>query len=215
MKKLMFLLLAALALFFVACGSDPEPEAAPEPKVYPPLVIEHKMTAFGGNVPEWVFMSQMELETQEDYEDSYVFVMDNVGQSLDGVKSWASSFDGPKEVARMVSTRVKNKFVGAQVGDKDMVESYMEEVVKLVSEAEFSGARKKADFWTYLQYYNDDGTPDEKRYRYLFLYVVPKAMVDLAIEKAMEDAGLNEKPKTEEEKTARDRVKDLFDSEGL
>ena len=44
----------------------------------------------------------------------------------------------------MVSTRVMNKFAGAQVGDKDMVETYMEEVAKVLALAEYSGARQRA-----------------------------------------------------------------------
>lgn len=222
MKKLIILLLVSLGLLLIGCGSPP-PAEEPEPEgeievvgqVYPPKVIEHTQTAFGGSVPEWVFVDASELEQSEQYGDSYVFKFDTMGGNLDGVKAWASGFDAPKEVARMVSTRVKNKFVGAQVGDKDMVEGYMEEVVKLLAEAQYSGARKSGDFWVYQQYYNDDGTPDKKQYRYLYLYTVPRQQVDDAIARALEAMNGKAKPKTEEEQTARDRVKQLFDEEGL
>ena len=223
MRKLGIFLLLGLVILFIGCATAPAPEedsgeeaeVVIQPQVYPPQVIEHKNTAFGGTVPEWVFVEPAELEQQETYQEDYVFKFDTTGKDLDGIKAWASSFEAPKEVSRMVSTRVKNKFAGAQVGDKDMIETYMEEVVKVLSEAEFAGARKAGDFWVYQQYFNDDGTPDKKQYRYLYLYVVPKSMVDDAIERSLEEMGAKSKPKTEEEKTARDRVKQLFDEEGM
>ena len=145
-----------------------------EAQVYPPKVIEHKKSAFGGDVPDWVFMEQAELELQDEYEDTYVFIFDQTGKDLDGLQSWTRSFVAATEVARMVSTRVMNKFAGAQVGDKDMVETYMEEVAKVLAVAEYAGARKKADFWVLQQYYKDDGKADRQEYRYLLLYTVPR-----------------------------------------
>ena len=222
MKKLIVLLFIALAILMVGCGSDPQPVEVEEPEdtivvetqVFPPKVIEHKTSAFGGSVPEWVFMEAMDLEKTEEYSDSFVFVFDDSGENLDFLKAWASGFQAGQEVARMVSTRVKSKFVGAQVGDDENLEKYMENVVKTVSEAQFSGARKAGDFWVYQQYYNDDGTPDNKMYRYLLLYVVPKDQVLDAIDRALEEANNTNKPKNEEEITARERVKELY-SEGL
>jgi len=117
-------------------------------------------------------------------------------------------------VARMVSTRVMNKFVGAQIGDKDMVETYMEEVAKILAVAEYAGARQKADFWVYQQYYDDAGKPTDKVYRYLLLYTVPREQIDAAIQRALDAQSGKAKPKTEEEQTARDRVKELF-NEGM
>jgi hypothetical protein len=130
------------------------------------------------------------------------------------VKAWTRSFTAATEVARMVQTRVMNKFAGAQVGDKDMVETYMEEVAKILAVAEYAGARKKDDFWIYRQYYDDNGKPDEKSYTYYMLYTVPKEQIDAAIDRALDAQSQQQKPKTEEEQAARERVKELF-SEGL
>lgn len=222
MKKLTVLLFIGLAILMVGCGSDPQPMEVEQPedtivvegRVVPPKVIEHKTSAFGGSVPEWVFMEAMDIEKTDEYSDSYVFIFDDSGENLDFLKAWASGFQASQEVARMVSTRVKSKFVGAQVGDDATLERYMENVVKTVSEAQFSGARKAGDFWVFQQYFNDDGSADYKQYRYLLLYVVPKDQVISAIDRALEGANATEKPKTEEEITARERVKELY-SEGL
>jgi hypothetical protein len=213
-------LLAAIGFLF-ACASGPEPEPEREtikvePQVYPPKIIEHKLTALGGDVPQWVFdyADGKDLESESGYEGLYVFVFEQTGKDLEGVKAWTRSFTAATEVARMVQTRVMNKFAGAQVGDKDMVETYMEEVAKILAVAEYAGARKKDDFWIYRQYYDDNGKPDEKSYTYYMLYTVPKEQIDAAIDRALDAQSQQQKPKTEEEQAARERVKELF-SEGL
>jgi hypothetical protein len=43
---------------------------------------------------------------------------------------------------------------------------------------------------------------------------VPREQIDAAIQRALSQQGAKSKPKSEEEQTARDRVKELF-SEGL
>jgi hypothetical protein len=214
------IVLVAIGLLFVGCKTKPTPEQERalkvEPQVYPPKVIEHKLTALGGDIPEWVFQyaNGEDLEGKREYKDNYVFVFEQTGKDLEGVKAWTRSFSAATEVARMVSTRVMNKFAGAQVGDKDMVETYMEEVAKILAVAEYAGARKKDDFWIYRQFYDDNGKPTKKEYTYYMLYTVPQEQIDAAIQRSLDAQSNKDKPKTEEEQTARDRVKELF-SEGL
>lgn len=219
MKKLWLIVaVVAMVAFVFACAGGPKAktpgEIKVEPKVYPPKTIEHEGTAFGMDVPNWVFQEQEEIEGDREYKGLYVFKFEQTGQDLEGVKAWTRSFTAATEVARMVSTRVMNKFVGAQIGDKDMVETYMEEVAKVLAVAEYAGARQKADFWVYQQYYDDNGQPTEKVYRYLLLYTVPREQIDAAIQRALDAQSGKAKPKTEEEQTARDRVRELF-SDGM
>ncbi len=214
------IVLIAIGLLFVGCKTKPTPEQEAalkvEPQVYPPKVIEHKLTALGGDVPEWVFeyANGEDLENKREYRDQYVFVFEQTGKDLEGVKAWTRSFSAATEVARMVSTRVMNKFAGAQVGDKDMVETYMEEVAKVLAVAEYSGARKEDDFWIHRQFYDDNGKPTEKIYTYYLLYTVPEEQIDAAIQRSLDAQNNKDKVKTEEEQVARDRVKELF-SDGL
>ena len=109
-------------------------------------------------------------------------------------------------IARMVATRVESKFAGAAVGDKDMLETYMEQVVKSLSVAEFSRVVIEDEFWIKKQ----SKKSGEVEYRYLFLVTVPKSEIEAAIERVFGDAESKVKPKTEEETAARDRVKEAF-----
>ena len=211
MKKLSVLLpLVLLLALLVGCAGAPEQETEVEGEVEVEevKVIDHKNKALGGDVPGWVFASPMDLEEEDKFADSYVFKVEEDGGSLDGLKAWASGFSVPTEIARFVSTRVKNKFAGAQVGDKDMIETYMENVTKSLAEAQFSGARRRDDYWVKKQ----EG--EDKFYTYIMLVTVPKAMIDDAIDRALQDEGAKAQPKTEEEKTARARTREIF-SEGL
>ena len=221
LRKLAVVLIAIGILFSLfACKTRPTPEQEAalrvKPQVYPPKVIEHKLTALGGEVSEWIFQyaNGEDLEDKREYRDNYVFVFEQTGRDLEGVKAWTRSFAAATEVAWMVSTRVINKFAGAQVGDKDMVETYLEEVAKILAVAEYAGARKQDDFWIYRQFYDDNGNPTRKEYTYYMFYTVPEEQIDAAIQRALDAQSDRDQPRTEEEQTARDRVKELF-SDGL
>lgn len=223
--KRIITLLSVLAIFMLALGCvsqppvaaeptppPPEPTAAPTPPPPPPpQIIEHKTSDFGGSVPEWVNMTAIELEEMEEYTDYYVFIEDNPGgKDLQGLKMWAKKFSAADSVAGMVSNRVQSKFVGAAAGDKDMLETYMEQVVKSVSEAEFSGLRTNDEFWVKKRYFDQDGNVEKEEYRYLFLITVPRKAIGDAVKRALDETV----PETEEERTAMDRVKDSW-GEGL
>lgn len=218
MKKviLMTIVAALVATAFMSCVSQPKkdddktakPTLAPPP---PPQIIEHKTSDFGGNVPKWVEKTALEMEKDKEYEDYYVFIVDESGQNLDGLKTYSKNFVAADAVARMVSNRVESKFVGAAAGDKDMLETYMEQVVKNVSQAQFSGLRVNDEFWVKKRYFMQDGSVDKEEYRYLFLITVPRKSIDDAVRNGFDKAP---KPKTEEEKAAVDRVKDAW-GEGL
>jgi hypothetical protein len=207
------LLLLFVALLFACMGPQgtetDSGDGSDSEEVDEVKIIDHKNKGLGGDVPAWCFASTFDLETQSDFEDSYVFKIEENGQSLDGLKAWASGFSVPTEIARFVSTRVMNKFVGAQVGDKDMVESYMENVTKSLAQAQFSGARKRDDYWVKKR----EG--EETYFTYLLLVTAPRDLIDDAIDQALSAESERSKPKTEEEKVARDRVQALFKDEGI
>jgi hypothetical protein len=210
MRKYVYLMLAAVVIAIVAIGCASEPEEPPVTVDAPPeyKIIDHKTRDFGGDVPQWVTKSASELERSSEYSDFYVFMDDQIGQDLEGLKLWARGFSIASEIARLVSTRVEDKFVGAAAGDRNSLETYLEEVVKSVSEAQYSGARVEEDFWVKRRKASDDS----EDYRYLFLVTVPKQQIDDAIKRALEEA--DEKEPTADKKTAIDRVKQAFD-EGL
>jgi len=212
MKKIVHLALAVVVLAIVVVGCASEPEATERVSVTAPPeyeMIDHKTRDFGGSIPDWVTMSASELESTPKYQDFYVFVDDQVGQDLEGLKLWARGFSISSEIARLVSTRVEDKFVGAAAGDRNELETYLEEVVKSVSSAQYSGARVEQDFWVKRRRRSDNA----EDYRYLFLVTVPRQQIDAAIQRALNEAEEARNPSPNKQ-TAIDRVKSAFD-EGL
>jgi hypothetical protein len=171
-------------------------------------IIDHKTKDFGGDVPDWVTSTPMELESQPAFQGLYVFIIDSTGKDLQGLQLWARGFTAPSEVARMVSTRVEDKFVGAAAGDMDMLETYMEEVVISVSEAQFPGLRTADNFWVKKQNRNNTS---QIEYRYLFLVTVPVSSINLAVERSFNQVVDQNPPKSEDEQTAINRVQDAFE----
>jgi hypothetical protein len=206
MKRIVFLALAlaAMALFTVSCASTPpveKPPMSPENKV---KVIDDQYHG-ARETPDWVFLEANEIEKTGNYKDVYLFKFMQQGQNVDGLALWSRGFAAASEIARMVSTRVQDKFVGAAAGDKDALETYMEEVVKSVSSADYAGALKVASYWWQVQKADVSGNV-EQFFEYYLLYSVPKAQIEKAIQRAIQEASNAAKPANAEEQTARDRV---------
>ena len=178
-----------------------------------PQFIDYEGKDFGAKPPEFYFEDASALENSREYEDYYVFKFESEpSKSKQGARMMLENFDVPREAARIVSTRVKDKAATAVVGDNDFVEAYMEEVVQVLAETQVSGMRKVEDFWV-LKRYTDPNGQKEDLYTYYVLYTVPRDTMDRMVTDALNGVQRN-KPDTEEEKTAISRVKEAF-SEGF
>jgi hypothetical protein len=222
MKKIVYALcFAALIASLVGCGST---EAATtsgggtSPTVVSdvkrPDTLDHKNYAFGREVPEWVMLEQGEIEDLPKYQDVYVFKFEESGASLDGVRMWARQFTANSALAQQVQNRVQVKVAGASVGDKNETGGYIEMAVKSLSDATFSNYKEAENYWLKRRHYKQDGSVDKEDYTYYSLYTIPRKTLDGLIAKALGEAEAQEKPKTENEKAARERVKALLE-EGL
>lgn len=223
MKKLVILLavLAPLAaLVLVSCASAPAaPSNLPAAKESTIELIDDQF--HDKKFPDWVRMTANPSDIEEsqavlgaDKGKVYVFVTTSQGKDLNGVQVWAKNFNMAADIASVVSTRVQSTFAGAAAGDKDKLEGYMEQVVKTMSSATYSGARRKADYWARIRETKPDGKVSDY-FEYYLLVTIPKDVLDAQIKKALDGADSAVKPKTAEEQTARDRVKKSLETEGL
>ncbi len=223
MKRMVWIVtivaVAALLVMGAACSSAPAPAPkkddasdAPEaPAVKRPVILEHENSKWGDPVPEWVKMDGVDLEQQDAYEDKYVFVVGSpVSESLQGAKMAATNFGAMSEVAQTINTRVQNKFSGAQVGDQDAIEMYMEQVTKTLSEAQISGLRKEREYWVKQRYFDSEGEFDKDAYTVVMLYTIDQEILDELIKSAVDGT----EPETEEAQRAKDLVQGEL-SEGL
>jgi predicted small lipoprotein YifL len=216
-KKIIVILAVLAALLAVTgCASKPAtPPPAPEVKVPPYEVLQHKGTTLGVTMPPpWIEASLQGPKTVEklpDFTGKFVVVVDVTGKDLEGTSLAAQRLNADTEIARYLSLRVKDTFAGAQVGDKDKIETYMERCVKSVSEIKFSGFQKAADWWVQIRWYKPDGkkTWDRDEFRVLQLYTVDKTILQTQLDKILTGEEANE-PKTPEKQRAMDMVQQSF-----
>jgi len=208
--------IVAASIAVMSCGSAPEEKKPIEKKAVAKFeIIEHKASAIGGDVPEWVqtyiYDGNTGVEKMEKYKDKFVFIGEDTGTNLNALRLWAQGFNVAQDLARLVSMRVQAKFAGAAAGSPDdEFGRYFENVVKNVSDAKISGARKETDFWIFKRYFKVDGkTVDREVYDYYVLNTIDQETL-----KKQLDAVLNgttpDKPQTKEQKAAVDRVKEAF-----
>ena len=224
MKKILGILIVLLAIVaVVGCGSSakakpsepikqPPQSSAPMVKAYPPQIIEHKGTAFGRDYPKWMDAAldgPKAVEKLPDFANKYIVVVQEDGADLTGAQLAASKLDAQTTISALISTRVKDTFAGAQVGDKDKIETYMERAVKSVSEATFSGFSMESDWWVKLQNFTSDGKPDKQVYRVIQIWGIDKDSLQKQIGAKLKDAAAAETPTPDKQK-AMDLVQQSF-----
>jgi hypothetical protein len=209
------LAILTIAIVAMGCASKPATPAPMETKTPPYDILQHKGTTLGVlTPPSWIEASLMgpkAVEKLPDYTGKFVVVVDVTGKDLEGTSLAAQRLNADTEIARYLSLRVKDTFAGAQVGDKDKIETYMERVVKSVSDIKFSGFQRAADWWVQIRWYKPDGkkTWDHDEFRVLQLYTVDKTVLEQQMEKILSGAAADE-PKTAEKERAIEAVKQAF-----
>lgn len=198
-----------LIAFMASCGSAPapQPEVAKPASIKPaaprPVIVNHKNYLFGKEPPEWVTLTIQELEDSPKYKDFYVYVGEATGKSQQGAELAAKNFGGLAAFTTYMNQRVQNIFVGAQAGDQDKVETYMENVVKTMSDATFSGFRQVESYWVEYQY------PDQAETTFIvkILFTIEKAQVKKLLNEVLD----KQTEDTPEKKTTKDTVRKLIE----
>jgi hypothetical protein len=215
-RFLSVLVIVAIAFAILGCVSQPKEKEKPskmnEPVAYPPKLLEHKGTAWGANPPNWLLASlkgYKEVEKMPEYAGKFVVIVEATGASQEGAELAASRLDAQPRIAALISTRVKDTFAGAQVGDKDKIETYMERCVKSVAEANFTGFLMEDSWWAQFQTYTPEGKPDKRDYRVIQLWTISKDILQKQIDKILQQESAAE-PKTPEKQRAMDLVQESF-----
>jgi len=209
-KAVLVLLVAAL---IISCGTKP-------PLRKGEVLIEDKGTAYGIKTPKWVELAIIggyrDIEKLPDYKDKVVFIAQFEAQNLQSAQLLAERMQADTEIARYLSTRVKDAFKGANVADADSKNfgAYGERFVMSVGEATFSGFRMEADWWVKVQTYTPEDKPDKQIYRVIQLWAIDKNMLQKQFDMLFSQMAGGEPP-TPEQKRAMDLVqntvtKDFF-----
>lgn len=213
MKKaiMFFVCSAALVAAFTGCaGKGRKSLGTVSGSIKRPEYIDHKNLKWNKEIPGWVAEETQTLEKLPEYKDLYLFKFESPrSKSLDGAELWTRDFSAPSEMARMVKTRVESKAAAAAAGDKDKIDGYLEDIVKTVTDTRLAGFKKESDYWVQMRYFDAEGKPAGDDFTYLVLYSISKKTLDRLINDALNGAD-ETKPKTEEEKTVRERVREAL-----
>ena len=216
MKKLAVLGVLVAALFFSCESTPPVPEIVTNTPPYD--ILQHTGTTLGyTQMPSWVgaaLQGAKAVEKLPEYQNQFVVVVNVVGKDLEATKMQANLLNAQTEVSRYLSLRVKETFSGAQVGDKNKIEDYMERVVKSVSNVQFSGFEKAAEWWVQYRWYKDANKRkvDRDEYRVFQLYTVDKTLLKDQLQKIL-DGETKNVPMTPDKEKAIGLVQDSFKSD--
>jgi hypothetical protein len=184
------------------------------------ILIEDKGTTYGIKTPKWVELAVVgnfrDIEKLSDFKDKTVFIAQFEAQNLQSAQLLAERMQADTEIARYLSTRVKDAFKGANVADADSKHfgAYGERFVVSVGQAKFSGFRMEADWWVKVQTYTPENRPDKQVYRVIQLWTIDRAMLQRQFDIIIAQLTETEQP-TEEQRRAIDLVqrtaaKDFF-----
>ena len=207
----------ALVALLAGCATTPDPS---DEAVQPFVVLEHRGSSRGVDAPEWVRVSlegAQAVEQMDEFEGKYAIIVEETGEDLRGVEMWAQNFSAPSQIAQRVSTRVEQRFAGAAAGEVDEIDTYMENVVKTLSDAQFSGFSLAGEWWVKYRWYEEDReTVDRDEYRYIVLYTIDRDVLDRQVDNAISsvEAEMRE-PQTDNERTVREHVRRSLQEEGL
>jgi len=181
MRGYLIFLVFVVTVFVVSCGSTSK-KVTPKVSKKEIVIIEHKGTSFGADIPQWV-MKALEgtnaVEKMPEYAGKYAFIADQRGQDLSGLQTWANNFTIQPMVASRIDNTVEAAFRGGQAGDVKKVGEYFQRYVETKTSVNFTGLVKEGDWWIRTR------EKSGEYYRYIVLYTVDKKILDKQIEEYM------------------------------
>lgn len=201
------------ALLLLSCVSHPKvgkPEVRREDGV---AVIDDQYHLTRGT-PGWILLEPAAIEETSEYPDRYAFKGVSTNGDLTGLQLWLKGFVASPGVARFVGARVRDRLAEVAAGDVGTLEAWLDGVVAGVSGVPYTGARIEERYWRLITRARDDGGTEDV-YECHVLYTVGREQIDAAIARALQDNDRKAPATTEDERTARCRVRDVMESEGL
>jgi hypothetical protein len=153
-------------------------------------IIETQNGPGQADIPEWVSCylegGIRKIETLDPYNGKYVFVGENRGGNFNALRQWAKGFTPEQDMPGLIARRVESRFISvASLYPDDEYGEYFADMMKKVSDGEYSGAVREQAFWVKRRMIpNNAGEIDNEelppvdteieRYEYLILVTIEK-----------------------------------------
>jgi len=157
----------------------------------------------GNEIPAWVrgyFDRGVQgIESLDAYRGKYVFVGKNRGDNVNTLQQWANGFTVEQDLPRLIVQRVERRFVAtATLYPDDEYGEYFANMIKKVSDEEYSEAVKEHIFWTKQRKIpteaeteeNADSEPEDiviERYEFLILVSIDREAFQTRMNNIMAD----------------------------
>jgi len=205
-------------VFFSSCITDSgrkayELPAVPEETKIPRAftILDYKNKASGDTVPEWVnsYLDSglRKVETLAAYQDSYVFIPKNEGNNFNALRLWKDNFSAELDFPRLAATRIEARF---SVPYPDIeYGSFYEALIRAASDASWTGAAAKDDFWIRKKYLPNETEGEQENWEFLILVTIEKSSFSSQLKTVFDK--MNPIPQPDENQiAAANRVKEQF-----
>jgi hypothetical protein len=187
------------------------PEEAKIPRTF--TILDYKNKSIGGTVPEWVNSYHDSglrgVEALKAYQDSYVFIHKNEGNNFNALQLWKDNFSAELDFPRMAATRIEARFSAAVPYPDEEYGTFYEELVRAASDASWTGAAIKDDFWIRKKYNPNETEDEQETWEFLIFVTIEKSGFTSQLETIFEKINPIPPP-SENQIAAANRVKEQF-----
>ena len=171
-----------------------------------------------GIIPVWVDLYFREnissIENLEEFADHYVFISANSGINFNALKQWNAAFAPDLDFARLAAARIEKRFLNAAITyPDDEYGSFYEALIRAASDAQWTGAEKRGDFWVYRVFYEAVETEETEagteNYDFLILVIIEKNLLERQIQVLLNNINPDE-PLSRDQRNAVNRVTERF-----
>ena len=188
-----------------------EPEVIQAPREYE--ILNYKNKTRGEAIPEWVNLwldsGVHGVEALGAFNDRFVFVHRNEGNSFNALALWQDNFLPELDFPRMAASRIEARFSASVAYPDEEYGDFFQILIRAASDASWTGAVNEDDFWVLKKYLPGDDEPESESWEFVILVTIKKSdftsQLDAIFQKVSPDP-----PPTDAQIAAANRVKDHF-----
>jgi len=157
-------------------------------------IIDYKNKITGDAIPEWVnaYLNSglREVEALRSYQGNYVFVNRNEGNNFNALQLWKDNFSADLDFPRLAAARIEARFSASVPYPDDEYGAFYEELIRAASDASWTGAITKDDFWSRKNYPPSETESELENWEFLILVTIEKSLFSSQLEKIFENIKL-------------------------
>jgi len=142
-------------------------------------IIDYKNKSIGQAIPEWVnrYLNSglREVEALRTYQGNYVFVHKNEGNSFNALQLWKDNFSVELDFPRIAAARIEARFSAAVSYPDDEYGAFYEDLIRAASDASWTGATTKDDFWIRKRYTANETEAEQENWEFFILVTMEKS----------------------------------------